>query len=283
VLSQTEFNQVQFVTATVDTATQSTIRNRFLMRGKLRFAGLERFDAFSFGPTEDRAGVPLADGYLAFSSLSVDMDFPVATPDQRTFAFNLDEIAFDPASSQARPTSFFRRFPLQVAGLIHGDATRKPRDLGFMPLETPLSQPGFTGEWFGLLLAVDLGTLGALSSAPALSATIIAAWSPTPSGHQVNIGLKLPGVESIRSLSPIQGVIDLGFQAIDLQAQGATDTPPDPAYTLRFRNFFLRFLGWKFPPGQNTITLFGNPDAASQPLASDRGALGWYAAYAKKE
>ncbi|HJV41707.1 hypothetical protein [Caulobacter sp.] len=283
VLQSTALEQVQFVTATADSATQSIIRNRFLMRGKLRFSDLKGFDAFSFGPTQDRNGVTIADGYLAFSGLSVDMDFPVATPEARTFAFNIAGVAFDPAASLARPTSFFQRFPLQLAALIRGDKSQKPKDLGFMPLETPLAQPGFDGEWYGLVLAVDLGTLGALSAAPPLSASLVAAWSPAPRGHDVNIGLKLPGVESIRSLSPIQGVIDLGFQSIDLQAQGATQTPPDPAYTLRFRNFYLRFLGWKFPPGQNVITLFGNPDVASQSLITDRGALGWYAAYAKKE
>jgi len=283
VLLQTEFDQAQFVTATQDTVSQPMIRNRFLLQGKLRFAGLHGFDAFSFGPTLDSSGVQLADGYLAFTSLSVDMDVPVNDPESRTFRLDLDEISFDPASSKARPTSFFQRFPLQVAGLVRGTAKQTPGDLGYLPLDTPISQPGFTGDWFGLVFAVDLGTLGALSSAPALSAAIVAAWCPTGAQHLVNIGLKLPGVESARSLLPVEGVLDLGFSSIDLQADGATGIPPDPAYVLRFRDFHLRFLGWKFPPGQNTIALFGNPEAASQSLAADRGALGWYAAYAKKE
>lgn len=283
VLTQTEFDQAQFVTATADTATSATTRTRFLLQGKLRFADLPRFDAFSFGPVLDRNGVRVADGYLSFSGVSVDMDFPVSAPDQRTFRFNLDEISFDPASSKARPTSFFQRFPLQVGGLIEGQPGSKPRDLGYLGLETPLSQPGFSGAWYGLVFNVDLGTLGALSSAPALGAGILVAWSPTATGADVNVGLKLPGVESVKSLMPIQGVIDLGFNAIDVTADGATADPPDPAYVLRFRDFYLRFLGWKFPPGQNTIALFGNPDAATQDIATDRGALGWYAAYAKKE
>jgi len=283
VLQQTEFGQAQFVTATANTATQAVVQNRFLLQGRLRFAALNGFDAFSFGPTLDRNGISVADGYLAFAGVSVDMNFPVDAPTSRTFRFNLNETSFDPAASLARTTSFFQRFPLQLVGLIRGTAAQKPRDIGYLPLETPLSQPGFSGEWFGLVLAIDLGTLGALSSAPALSANILAAWSPTPRGHDVNIGLRMPGIESARALLPLQGVIDLGFQAIDLQAPGAADTPPDPAYTLRFRNFYLRFLGWKFPPGQNVITLFGNPDIATQAIASNRGALGWYAAYAKKE
>lgn len=283
VLLQTEFDQAQFVTATQNTVVQPSIRNRFLLQGSLRFAGLRGFDAFSFGPTLDSSGVQLADGYLVFSALSVDMDVPVNDPQSRVFRFNIDEISFDPAASKARPTSFFQRFPLRAAGLIQGAAKQLPRDLGYLPLATPLSQPGFTGDWFGLVFAVDLGTLGALSTAAALSATILAAWSPTGQQHLVNIGLQLPGVESARALLPIEGVLDLGFASIDLQADGATANPPDPAYVLRFRDFYLRFLGWKFPPGQNTIALFGNPEAASQSLASDRGALGWYAAYAKKD
>jgi len=140
-----------------------------------------------------------------------------------------------------------------------------------------------TGPWFGLQYAVDLGTLGALSGAPALVAVILAAWSPGGTQSQVNVALKLPGVESARSLLPIEGVLNLGFGSIELTADGATASPPDPAYVLRFRNFYLRVFGWKFPPGQNLIALFGNPDAASQPAATDRGALGWYAAYAQKE
>ena len=283
VLLSTEIDQAQFVTATRNSAEDTVQHNRFLLQGKLRFNALSGFDAFSFGPTRDDKGVQLADGYLVFGGASVDMDAPLNAPEEKVFRFNLDEISFDPAASQARPTSFFQRFPLQVAGLIQGDAGQPPRQLGYLPIATPLTQPGFTGTWFGLLFAVDLGTLGALSSAPALTAAILAAWSPVGTQHQVNIGLKLPGVQSARSLLPVEGVLDLGFASIDLTADGATSAPPDPAYVLRFRNFYLRFLGWKFPPGQNTIALFGNPDAASQSIATDRGALGWYAAYAKKE
>ncbi|MDQ1744670.1 MAG: hypothetical protein QOE23_3009, partial [Pseudonocardiales bacterium] len=279
VLLSTEIDQAQFVTASRDTAGDSIVRNRFLLQGKLRFAGLAGFDAFSFGPTMDRNGVQVADGYLSFNAASIDMDVPINAPDERVFRFNLDEIFFDPAASQARPTSFFQRFPLQVAGLVQGAAGQPPRELGYLPLATPLSQPGLSGPWFGLLFAIDLGTLGALSSTPGLTALLLAAWSPAGSQHQVNIGLKLPGVESARSLLPIEGVLDLGFSAVELSAAGATASPPDPAYVLRFRNFYLRFLGWKFPPGQNSIALFGNPEAASQSIATDRGALGWYAAY----
>lgn len=283
VLLNTEIDQAQFVTASRDTTTDAMLHNRFLLQGRLRFAPLAGFDAFSFGPSWDVNGVQVADGYLVFNSVSVDMDSPINDPTQATFRLNLDEISFDPAASRARPTSFFQRFPLQVAGLIAGTADQTPGQLGYLALATPLTQPGFTGAWFGLQFAVDLGTLGALSSAPALAAVILLAWSPTGSQHQVNVGLKLPGVQSARSLLPVQGVLDLGFAAIDLTADGATASPPDPAYVLRFRNFYLRFLGWKFPPGQNTIALFGNPDAASQNIATDRGALGWYAAYQKKD
>ncbi|HEU5270931.1 MAG TPA: hypothetical protein VFU36_13485, partial [Jatrophihabitans sp.] len=281
VLLSTEIDQAQFVTASRDTDSDTMLHNRFLLQGRLRFAELAGFDGFSFGPSVDRNEVQVADGYLLFSSASVDMDSPINDPTQTTFRFNLDEISFDPAASRARPTSFFQRFPLQLAGLVAGTAEQTPGQLGYLALATPLSQPGFTGPWFGLQFAVDLGTLGALSSAPALAAEILLAWSPFGSQHQVNVGLKLPGVQSARSLLPVQGVLDLGFAAIDLTADGATANPPDPAYVLRFSNFYLRFLGWKFPPGQNAIALFGNPDAASQNVATDRGALGWYAAYQK--
>lgn len=283
VLLSTEIDRAQFVTASRDSTADSILQNRFLLQGKLRFSELEGFDAFSFGPTLDRDGVQLADGYLVFSSASIDMQAPVNAPQDRVFHFNLEEISFDPAASVARPASFYQRFPMQPAGIVQAPAGQSPRQLGYLPLATPLTQPGLVGPWFGLQYAVDLGTLGALSSAPALVAVILAAWSPGGSQGQVNVALKLPGVASARSLLPIEGVLDLGFGSVELTADGATASPPDPAYVLRFRNFYLRLFGWKFPPGQNLIALFGNPDAASQPAATDRGALGWYAAYAKEQ
>jgi len=234
VLLSTEIDQAQFVTASRDTTGDSITHNRFLLQGKLRFAALPGFDAFSFGPTLDRNGVQVADGYLSFSSASIDMDVPINDPENRVFRFNLDEISFDPAASQARAASFFQRFPLQVAGLIQGPAGQPPRQLGYLPLATPLTQPGLSGPWFGLLLAVDLGTLGALSSAPALTAVLLAAWSPAGPQHQVNIGLKLPGVESARALLPIEGVLDLGFSAVELSADGAAANPSDATSTCAF-------------------------------------------------
>ena len=243
VLPQIEIDQAQFVTETTDSVVSTTTNTRFILSGRLRFSALNKFDAFSFGPTLDDNGGVVEDGYLSFSGLSVDMSFPVNAPDMRTFVFDSDGMSFDPADSLARVTSFFQRFPLQLGGLIAGPADKQPKDFGYLPLETPLSQPGFSKPWYGLIFNVDLGTLGALSSAPAMSASILVAWSPSLSGSDVNIGLKLPGIQSARALLPLQGVVDLGFQSTSLLAG---DDLSDPAYTLRFENFFLRFLGWKF-------------------------------------
>ncbi|HEX8904519.1 MAG TPA: hypothetical protein VF771_06740, partial [Longimicrobiaceae bacterium] len=55
------------------------------------------------------------------------------------------------------------------------------------------------------------------------------------------------------------------------------------SYILRLRRFYLRLLGWQFPPGQADVYLFGDPDTSRLPGGGRRGALGWYAAYRKKE
>jgi hypothetical protein len=88
-------------------------------------------------------------------------------------------------------------------------------------------------------------------------------------------------VQSIGQMLPVQGILGLGFQSLDLNASPAP--AGGPSYVLRMRRFYLRLLGWQFPPGQADVYLFGDPDTARQPAGGRRSPVGWYAAYRKKE
>lgn len=280
VVDSVQVDRAQFATLTGG----DTVASRFSLWGAMRFRPLDAFDLFSFGPTPSQS-VPQADGWLAYGNLGVDMTFQAADPaGKRAFAVDLGTVAFDGASSVPREQSFFRRFPLQLTGLIRGAPGTQPRDRGFMAVKTPLYQPALDEGWHALTFTVDMGTLGALAADAGLTMTLAAAWGPAgaqPGPAAVNVGLKLPGVQSIGQLLPVQGVLGLGFQSIDLDASPAPTG--GPSYVMRLRRFYLRLLGWQFPPGQADVYLFGDPDTASLPAGGRRGALGWYAAYRKKE
>jgi hypothetical protein len=273
ILESIEVDSAQFNTLSAE----EEVRARFTLWGKLRFQLLEAFDLFSFGPGRPAPGEEVLDGWLSYSGLALEMSFPFASPQQRRFEVGVEATAFDAAASRPRDESLFRRFPLEVSGMVRAEPGKRPRDMGFLAMHTPLPQPALDQGWHGLLFTVDLGSLGALAAEAGLSATLLAAWGGAASGPAVNAALKLPGVDSPGQLLPLEGILDMGFGALDLSASPAPGG--GPAYALRMQRFYLRLLGWQFPPGQADITLFGDPDVAGQPLGGRRGPLGWYAAY----
>lgn len=279
VLESVEIARAQFTTAAGSPTGAGNVRARFMLWGRLRFRQLAGFDLFSFGYTLNRQGGNADDGYLAYSGLAVDMEFPPSDPTQRTFRFDVADVAFDPSASIARPSSFFARFPLKLQKVIRGEKGQTPKDLGYQGVETPLNQPSLANGWYALLFTLDLGTLGALAANAGLVVTLLAAWSSASGTPEVNVGLQLPGAQALKSLPAIEGVLQSGFQSITLDAQGSSDWPPNPAYVMRFRQFFLKLLTWRFPPGQTDVYLFGDPEAGPQ----QSGALGWYAAYVKEQ
>ncbi|HEU5135468.1 MAG TPA: hypothetical protein VFU13_10035 [Steroidobacteraceae bacterium] len=277
VVDSIEVSRAQFNTL----AGGTTVASRFSLWGRLRFALLDQFDLFSFGAVQPSPASPVIDGWLAFGGLAVDMTFQSSDPQgTRAFSVNLETIAFDGANSVPRNESFFRRFPLQLAGMIRGVPGTQPRDQGFLAVKVPLYQPALNDGWHALTFTIDMGTLGALAADAGLTMTLAAAWGPGTNQAVVNVGLKLPGVQTIGQLLPIQGVLGLGFQGIELDASPAPTG--GPSYVMRLRRFYLQLLGWKFPPGQADVYLFGDPEIASVPAGGRRGALGWYAAYRKK-
>jgi hypothetical protein len=134
--------------------------------------------------------------------------------------------------------------------------------------------------------------LGLLAKQTKLKLEFLAAWcSPgreTAQGEKINpnnspnlgryqtdpflyFGLRFPQAASLPSL-PLQGIMSLGFKSIQFAAE--RDPVTNVTYYLRMRNIALRQLGFAFPPGNNDIYLFANPNQRSNTK------LGWYAAYA---
>ncbi|MDQ3725230.1 MAG: hypothetical protein M3335_04970, partial [Actinomycetota bacterium] len=276
VVEEVEITRAQFTTSPPN-ADDRKVHSRFRMWGRLRFHPMQGFDLFSFGREADSEGRRGEDGYLAFSGLAVEMTFAESNPQGRELTLDVTDVAFDPSASRPRPASFFARFPLTLASMVSSSAGRAPKDAGYAPVETPLVQPELKDGWYGIAFTIDLGTLGALAADAGLVVTLLAAWGPSAGEPAVNVGLRLPGSQSLKSLPAIEGVLQLGFQSIALEASGALANPPDPAYVMRLRRFSLRLLGWSFPPGQADLYLFGDPETG--PI--ERGALGWYAAYLK--
>ena len=274
VLREVEITKSQFVTLAPaeGSVTDVSTKSRFLLWGKLRFNAIQNFDVFSFGPDVSKENVVIADGFLPFANLSIDMASDGTAGGNKIFAFNAKDIAFDTASALARPQSLYAHFPLVLSGLTIGKAGTKPANLGYIPVKTPMTAGPLTDDWYALAFQLDLGTLGALGAQSGFTVSVVAAWSPSENSTLAQVALLLPGGRSLTSVIPIQGVIKLGFSSIDFTAAASTN---GIGYMLKFKRFALSLLGMSFPPGQADLYFFGNPNN------NDRTAIGWYAAYLK--
>ena len=228
------------------------------------------FDAFSFGrqAAGDRAG-------LAFSNLILSMSFNPQTPQQPpVFSFDASNLAIDMAASTPRPHSLFQHLPLTVAGITQAQQGSAPTDLGFMGVQTPLSQSALTFPWFSLNYNLNLGTPGALAAAAGFVASLTVAWSPAQAGggYKVFLGLKLPGSSGAKRSIPIEGLFDISFKSLQIVC------PEPDTFVLVLYGIGFSFFSFTFPPsGQVNFALFGDPSAQGKGDTS----LGWYAAYAK--
>ena len=284
-LSGVEVAAVALQTST-GSAADGTIAVDFVLSGNLRFGEMPYFDLFSYGPESGAPeGEEPADGYLRYSGLVVRMRFSAAAPGDQTFDVDEGRIAIDVEASRPRPTSLAAKFPVRVKGLIAvpappepetraGDGAgegRRPQDLGYASVLSPMDQSPLQPPWYGLVLNLDLGTLGALAGAAGVSATLLAAWA-TGDARPAYLGLQLSGGPSDAGW-PVQGVLRLGFRAFEFQLADDPEGEHGPEYLLVLRHLALSLLGWSLPPGELDLVLFGDPDA-------DRAAsLGWYAAY----
>ena len=252
------------------------VRARFLLWGDLRLLALPAVDLFSFGPLRDATGSQVQDGRLSFSHLAVEMSFDPADPTKKTFTFDATALVFDLTRSAARPASFFRRFPLQLSGLVQPAAGTRAADLGYIPVTSPLGAGSLGDAWYGLTFTLDLGTLGALSGGASFTVTLLAAWSPGDgtARPRVFLGLQIPGTSGGKPQIPIEGVLKLAWKRTELTVVPGENGRPG-SYLLRFSKIALSLFGFAFPPGRTDLLLFGNPEGG------DDKSVGWYAAYTK--
>lgn len=272
VLDSVIIRKAQFVTLP-QSAGSNLISSRFLLWGTMQFKELPELDLFSFGGP---AG-------LQFSSLFVSMSYgttgptgPTAPPPtvERSFSFEAGQMVFDLSASGARTHSLYRRFPLQAIGMVQGNTASTPAALGYIPVESPLNAGTFGDVWFGLKMALGLGSQGSLAAKAGFDATLLAAWAPDSQAYNALIAIQLPGSQNGSKSLTIEGPLKLSIGDIALLYN-----KDQQAYLLRFANIALSFLSLKFPPGGRTnVLLFGDPD----PKGSDT-TLGWYAAYKKDE
>jgi hypothetical protein len=258
------------------------VATNFVLSGRLRFLTASGFDLFGYGigPPAIEGGSPV-DGYLTFSQLVLTLDFDITAPRVQTWTVNETGIGFDLANSKPRVDSLVACFPVTPRTVIASpnlappDAKPSglsPEDMGYLSISAPLDQLPMVPPWFGLVLTLDLGSLGALAGGVGLTAEILAAWMPgTGKGAlPVYLGLKLPGTPTRGGSFPLQGVLKLGFKSFSFstyQQDGRI------AYMLRLSRFALSVLGFSFPPGNLDVSLFGGPSGRST------GQLGWLAAY----
>jgi hypothetical protein len=254
----------------------------FVLSGNLRFYAPDEFDLLCYGPDP---GPPPADGYLRFDNLTVTMAFPLATPGQQTFTLGETGLSFDLANSQARDISLVSNFPVVLSGFIASPNLaapdkppegQAPEDMGYTSVAAPFSQTPMTPPWYGLVYALDLGTLGALAGSVGLKVQLLAAWSIGSSDDDLPLylGLKLSNTSATGGSLPLQGVMRLGFRSFQFSTY---QQDGKRAYLLRLRRFALSVLLWSFPPGNLDLFLFGGPSGRST------GALSWLAAYDQGE
>ncbi|UOQ70184.1 hypothetical protein [Hymenobacter cellulosilyticus] len=279
-LANPAFKTVEVVRSSFSTllpsATQQADRMvyaQFALWGYLNFAALQNMDLLSFGSD----GEPVSTQGLAYSQLLVRMSFSLDTPAVKTFAFDAGGITFDVSASRTRRASLFNHFPVKLTGLVSGNADQLPAKLDFIKVQTPtLTNAGDpTGDWYGLVYDLNLGTPGALASSAGFKSSLLLAWSV--SDGAIYTGLKLPGMSSQSKLLSLQGVLGLDIASVKLLLASPEPGETATAYLLMLNKVALKFLSKKFPAG-GTIDfyLFGDPNNQAQ-----LGSMGWYAAYQK--
>jgi hypothetical protein len=270
VLNAVQISKGQFVT--VQTNGNQT-EAQFLFWGLLDFKALTGFDLFSFGrehPNDPPAG-------LNFGNLIIDMTFDnTQSQPIPAFTFDAGQLSFDMAGSQSRNAGFFKHFPLTVAGLTQAKQGTSPAGLGYMGVQSPLTQSSLVYPWYSLNFNLNLGAPGALAAQAGFVAGLAAAWSPkSGQGYTVFTGLKLPGSSGSKRQISIEGIFNITFKTLEIIVLQESNT-----FILVLYDIGFKFLSFSFPPtGQVNFVLFGDPNAPSGGNTS----LGWYAAYAKPD
>lgn len=240
-------------------------RIRFFLSGNIKFCRYES-DIFSYG--DEQSG-------LYFKNLLLEC---------RGDEFHADVSSMDflAESSRVREGSLGEQFPLSWKRFFVTEDKKGPEKLGY----TAVHCDGIRQERLGEAavcaeMEIDLGGLGALSNAGGLKLSLLAAWTPYRSEKKydgsveakepgIYLGANLGAFSGVSSLVPLEGVMHMGFDSLELKKSAKTGE-----FYLYFRNFILKFLKYQFPDGNNDIYVFGN--------AKNPKKLGWYGAYEAKE
>ena len=254
----------------------------FVLGGRLEFLNVEDFDLFSYGAAPGASdGDPPFEGYLVFNQLVVTMDFALSKPQAQIWTASETGVHFDLPNSRPRPDSLIACFPVTARAFVSSpDLTPlentssgvSPEDMGYLSISAPIDQAPMAPPWYGLVMSLDLGSLGALAGSVGLKVELLAAWYVTGPNTlpALYLGLKLPGASARGGFLPLQGVLSLGFKNFVFSTYQQNS---QRAYLLRLSRFTLSLLGFHFPPGNLDISLFGGRDGRSA------GQLGWLAAY----
>lgn len=278
--------RVQFVTVSEPPSTPPPpdappppIRTRFLIWGTIDFKALPHFDLLSFGHESDEPGERGKVG-LDFSGLAVDMTVQKPKPTDQMpaahiFAFDARQISFGLGQSHPRSKSLYAALPVQLESFVETDSSSSPAELGYAPVTTPLAADQLGAPWFGLVLELELGTLGSFAPPGSFVARLLAAWSPS-GGEEPHVftGLKLPGMSGGQLAIPLEGPLQLTAKNVLLEAPEAGGGED---YVLWLQSIALSLFGLSFPmSGRTDLLLFAKPGDGG------KRTIGWYAAYDKE-
>lgn len=239
-------------------------KNSFFLSGRLMFAEWKA-DLLSYGDSEHDE-----DNSLAFSDL-------LLSEERGNFSIHVGSMKFHHEISRPRPGSLAKQFPAAFQGFMTGTDQKELERLGYEGMQVDgIRQEELRGSYCAAIFRIDLGGLGALSSAGNLGILLCAAWSAGAvhreggGGIAVDespcyIGAKLGTAEGAGGLLPIQGIMGLYVDSVELKSSG------EGMFYLYLRNVSLKILNHDFPPGNNNIYIFPSPQEDGEP--------GWYAAY----
>ena len=197
----------------------------------------------------------------------------------------MDSLQFDLSEASVRENSFAQCFPIKPVRIAYVIG-RTPVQAGFAPLKVSREASGIEEEWYGIFWRLALGNMGSLADESALALELLTAWKPCPNEEvrgadgSISEG-ELKYFTGIRLLAngnavgweiPLEGVLTLGFEGIELKSRKRGETGRLDYY-FRFRNFALRFLGLRFPHTNSDMYL----------ISDENQTLGWYGSFGEGE
>ena len=256
-LSGSGVTRMEFTNGTVHSDESGS---RFTLGGRMQLYEVQGCDLFSFD-------------CLGFEGYTLSMQ---TQGDEQRFAVHLSTLQLDTGISDclARADSFYNRFPVTPLSMQEHSGT-SPKEQGFTALKVKgVPVADMETHSYSIIWRIEMGNLGELAGKLLMNLDILTAWKvPQDTGEQsfdgtfpavtplLYTGLRLGAAGNPDDWNlPLQGVLTLGFDAIELMRNAGGD------YLFRFRNFGVKILDMRFPFISNDMY-----------LVSDRNhRLGWY-------